>query len=162
MKVLVLGLLCFVLAGCASWDHHYTSAVAVRNQIGDQCNVLRDTWRADMAAEQPVSTIETDHQRMMMCVADFRRAQSDVEAAAAAHAAAVAQLGASLQSAASDMRVTATTYRQAAQSIQRPPPPAPLPPVPDLSDMYAHTPPPHGCLGLAPVPGPGLNPCPVP
>jgi hypothetical protein len=44
----------------------------------------------------------------------------------------------------------------------RPPPPVSPPPGADLGDMYKHVPPAHGCIGMVPVQGPGLNPCPPP
>jgi hypothetical protein len=149
-----------VLAGCVSWDHHYTDAVRVRNEIGDQCNALRDTWRADLAAGAPVEAVASDHQRMMTCVADFRQAQANVEQAWNAHAAAVAQLGRALGSAGDDFSAAGARYGQAAQSIQPPPAPPPPNPVGTLDDLYKPAPLPHGCIGEVPVSGPGLNPCP--
>lgn len=157
---LTLGFL--ALSGCASWDGHYTSAVRARNEIGDRCNALRDTWRADQVAGLPASSVESDRQRMMVCVSEFRDAQANVEEAWRLHVAAVAQLGDALQSAGQNAQDAGAAYGRAAASLSPPPsPPAPLPP-PESGSMYQHPQPPHGCIALVPVPGPGLNPCPSP
>ena len=128
--VAFVGLL--ALTGCAA-----ATGVTKPRELTVASRPLPETYETHGAYSQPTQEQEE---------AERREAWREV-----AHA---------LQSMSDDMQGAANAYGNAARSTQPPPaPPAQLPTV-TFDPGYVHAPAPHGCIGLAPVPGPGLNPCP--
>jgi hypothetical protein len=163
MKIRALSAVLLVIpamGGCASLDSGYQAALQNRNAIGDQCNEIRDAWRAQKAEGATVEEIEAGRQRVMTCAAYFRQAQANLEAAWVRHRAAMQDLSRGLNSLGNSFEAAGSGYGPASQSISASPSvPQPVP-APGPDGMYVRPDISHGCVGNVPVQGPGLNPCP--